>query len=133
MEAETQLSASIILSLGPLTAASVDRMAGISGGIGSLKPTQLVDQITILYGTPTEADVALLEEDIQAPLQNFTNFRDHVNPIVMNIHTLDSIGQCQPEGTKIKWLELTLQAHPQFTSSIFLWKTVNPDIKTRQL
>ncbi len=51
----------------------------------------------------------------------------------MNIHTLDSIGQCQPEGTKIKWLELTLQVHPKLTSSIFLWKTANPDIKTRQL
>jgi hypothetical protein len=121
MEAETQISAAIILSLGPLTAASVDRMAGISGGIGSLKkPIQLVDHITTLYGTATEADVTLLEEDIQGPLQNFSNFHDHVNLIVMNIHTLNSIGQCQPEGTKIKWLELTLQDHPQFTSSIYL-------------
>jgi hypothetical protein len=125
-------SAAIILSLGPLTSASVDRMAGISGGIESLKPIQLVDHITTLYGTPTEADVALLE-DIQASLQNFTNFRDPVNAIVMNIHTLDYFGQCQPEGTKIKWLELTLQAHPQLTSSIFLWKTANTNIKTRQL
>jgi hypothetical protein len=62
MEAETKLSAAIILSLGSLTSASVDRMAGISGGIGFLKPVDLVDHIyiTTLYCTPTKADVALL-------------------------------------------------------------------------
>jgi hypothetical protein len=51
----------------------------------------------------------------------------------MHTHTLHSIGQCRPEGTKIKWLEITLESHPQFTSSIFLWKTAKPDIKTRKL
>ncbi len=128
--ASMALHSAMINSIGALNLATIERLSG-HAGILSLSCQQLLDHITVMFGSLHATDVFYIENIIKEELTSFSAFRDFISRNSLNYDILAKIPHPIGDITKIHWLEYSLQRCPQFDIPIGTWKAANTSISAR--
>ncbi len=128
MEAETNLHAAIVQSLGPLLVQTTNNVTPLS--IASLTCMDLVTYMSKNF-VITMQETYTVEDALQAPKAHFEDLREHFGIMAKNFQYLAQQKHVIPPLSQLRYLENSLLSFTQYSSAIATWKEKNNDINSR--